>query len=349
MTLTLVVPGSIDQLTGGYLFARRVVDGLARRGETVEVMELGGRFPDADETARVEAAAALMRLGPDRAIVIDGLALAGFEFCLDRAAKRKLIAWVHHPLALEIGLTAATQARFAALEARLVPRFDGAICPSRATADAVAAYGMAPARIAVAPPGTAKPARIRSRGLVTGRVQLLTVATVTPRKGHRVLIEALARLGRGDWALRVIGSLARDPECVAALRHAIAVHRLESRITLLDEMPPEEVSAAYDAADLFVLPSFHEGYGMALAEALAHGLPIVSTRAGAIPGTVPDRAGMLVEAGNVAALAAALERLLDDRAQLARLAEGARVAGAALPNWDEAVAQWRREIARLIA
>jgi glycosyltransferase involved in cell wall biosynthesis len=349
VTLALIVPGSIDQRTGGYLFARRVVDGLARRGETIEVVELGGRFPDADATARAAAVAALARLGPGRSVIIDGLALAGFEPCLDLASGRKLVAWVHHPLALETGLSAAAQVRFAALEARLLPQFHGAICPSPATAAAVAAYGVAPGRIAVAPPGTAKPARMRSRGLVAGRAQMLTVATVTPRKGHRVLVEALARLQRADWEWHAIGSLARDPECVATLKRVIAAHSLDQRITLRDEMPPEELSAAYDAADLFVLPSFHEGYGMALAEALAHGLPVVSTRAGAIPDTVPESAGVLVEPGDVEALAAALERLLDDLAALARLADGARVAGEQLPDWGEAVTQWRREIARLVA
>ena len=114
-------------------------------------------------------------------------------------------------------------------------------------------------------------------------------------------------------------------------------------------MPPAKLAAAYDAADLFVLPSYHEGYGMAFAEALAHGLPIVATRAGAIPDTVPESAGILVPPGDVAALAAALSRVIEDRALLTRLSAGARAAGAALPDWNEAVAQWRNAIIRLSA
>jgi len=350
VTLALIVPGPIDQLTGGYLFARHVADGLDRRGQKVDIVELAGQFPDADAKARTEATRALAQLDADASAVIDGLALAGFEGCLGReAARLRLVAWVHHPLAAESGLSAQEQARFRAIEAGLLPFFRGVICPSRATARAVAAYGVDPGRIAIAPPGTAKPATVGKRDASAGPLRLLSVATLTPRKGHLVLIEALAKLRREDWHLQCIGSLSRDPAYVAVLRQAIATHGLDDRITLVDEMAPESLGAAYDAADLFVLPSFYEGYGMAFAEAMAHGLPIVATRGGAIPETVPVSAGVLVEPGDVAALATALAQLLDRRDVLAHLARGAAQAGAALPDWNQAVARWQDEIERLLA
>lgn len=350
MSLALLVPGSLDQLTGGYLFARHVVDGLAARGSAIRVIELAGRFPDADAAARSACAAALAQLPDGARAVIDGLALAGFDACLAREAERlRLVTWVHHPLADETGLSAADEARFRALESKLLLRFAGAICPSRCTAAAVARYGVDPARIAVAPPGTRKPVQPRKRARQDGALKLLLVATVTPRKGHRVLIDALARLNRNDWQLTCVGSLARDPAYVATVRAAIAAHGLAARIALQDEVPQEALGAAFDAADLFVLPSFHEGYGMVLAEALAHGLPIVTTRAGAIPETVPESAGILLPPGDVEGLAAALAQLLDDRALLFRLAQGAAAAGSRLTDWDAAVARWQREIERLLA
>jgi glycosyltransferase involved in cell wall biosynthesis len=350
VSLALLLPGSIDQLTGGYLFARHVVDGLATRDHPVHVVELAGRFPDADAAAHAACAGALASLPDGARAIIDGLALAGFADCLAReAARLRLIAWVHHPLADETGLGAAEHARFHALESKLLPLFRGAICPSQCTADAVARYGVDPARIAVAPPGTKKPAEPRMRSRRNGILRLLTVATVTPRKGHLVLIEALAQLQRGDWHLDCIGSTTRDPAHVAAVRAAIAAHGLAARVRLDDEIPQDALGAAYDAAELFVLPSFHEGYGMALAEALAHGLPIVATSAGAIPETVPEGAGILVTPGDPGALAAALTQLLDDRALLARLAQGAATAGAALPDWDAAVTHWQHGIERLAA
>ncbi len=293
---------------------------------------------------------ALARCDASANVVIDGLALAGFEDCLPReTARLRLIAWVHHPLAAESGLSASERARFQSIETRLLPRFRGVICPSRATAQAVVACGVDPARIAVAPPGTAKPAGSQLHENRAGRLRLLTVATVIPRKGHLVLIEALARLRREDWELQCIGSMARDPAHAEVLRRAIAARGLQGQVTLVDEMAPESLGAAYDAADLFVLPSFHEGYGMALAEAMAHGLPIVATRAGAIPETVPDSAGILVEPGDEAALATALARLLEQRDALARFARGAAMAGAALPDWDQAVLRWQNKIERFLA
>jgi glycosyltransferase involved in cell wall biosynthesis len=106
---------------------------------------------------------------------------------------------------------------------------------------------------------------------------------------------------------------------------------------------------AYDEADLFVLPSFHEGYGMAYAEALSYGLAIVATTGGAIPYTVPESAGLLVPPGDVDALRDALGRAIADRKLLAKLSEGARRAGAALPDWPQAVGHWRDAVMRLAA
>ena len=348
MSFTLLVPGSINQLTGGYLFARHVVDGLAAHGSAVAVIELAGRFPDADAEARAACATALAALPRGAHAVIDGLALAGFTDCLAREVKRlRLVVWVHHPLADETGLAAADRARFHAIESQLLPMVAGVICPSRCTADAVARYGVDPTRIVVAPPGTKQPPHQRKKARDDGALRFLTVATVTPRKGHQVLIEALARLREKAWRLQCIGSMTRDPAHVAALRRAITAQGLDTRVSLLEEMPQEELCAAYDAADIFVLPSFHEGYGMAFAEALAHGLPIIATRAGAIPETVPESAGILVAPGDAAALASALAQILDDRALRARLTQGAVAAGATLPSWDNAVALWARSIERL--
>jgi glycosyltransferase involved in cell wall biosynthesis len=93
------------------------------------------------------------------------------------------------------------------------------------------------------------------------------------------------------------------------------------------------VSAEYARASLFVLPSYLEGYGMALAEAIAHGLPVVSTTAGAIPDTVPATASRLVPPGDVDALANALAELIRDEKARRALERGARAAAAAVPTW----------------
>lgn len=350
MKLDLIVPGSIDQITGGYVFARRIVWELRARGDHVSVIELDGRFPDADDVAARAAAAALAALPNGATAVIDGLGLLGFRDCLaDEARRLKLVGFVHHSLADETGLSARKTGRFLAAEQRLLPKLRGIVCPSRNTAAALINHGVPEEQIAITPPGLAKSVAGRRREKFRSQLRLLTVATITPRKGHRVLIEALATLDHATWRLDCIGSLTRDPDCVAELRAAIVAHGLETNVRLLGERPPAQLAPAYDEADVFVLPSFHEGYGMAFAEAMAHGLPIIATAAGAVPDTVPNDAGILVPPGDVAALAAALGRVTRDHALLAQFSEGARRTAAELPDWPQAVAHWREAVARFVA
>ena len=350
MKLALIVPGPIDQVTGGYIFARRIIWDLRARGDHVSVVELAGQFPDADPAAHEAAAKALAELPDGSIAIIDGLGLLGFSDCLAAEAQRlKLIGFVHHALADETGLTVRKTARFQAAESRLLPLLRGIVCPSQNTADVLINYGVDANRIVVTPPGTTRGVSSRKREKFRDQLRLLSVATITPRKGHRLLIEALAGIDREAWRLDCIGSLTRDLDCVAELRDLITRNHLETNVRLLGERQPQQLPLAYDEADLFVLPSFHEGYGMAYAEALSYGLPIVATTGGAIPYTVPQSAGLLVPPGDVDALREALGRAISDRKLLAKLSEGARRAGAALPDWPQAVGQWRDAVMRLAA
>jgi glycosyltransferase involved in cell wall biosynthesis len=337
--LAFVVPGRLDQLTGGYLYDCRIVEGLRARGRTVKVIELAAQADGAAFAAIPEGTTA----------VIDGLALPGLEEALATQRRRlRLVAFVHHPLAEETGRSRADLARAARLEAEALPRFRGVLCPSRRTAAAVERYGVAPDRIAIIPPGTAKPTAYRRprRGQVRS---LLCVASLVPRKGHRMLVEALARIRDLPWSLLCVGSLDRDPATTRAVRRTISATGLGRHITLAGEWAPRAVARAYSAADIFVLPSFHEGYGMAYAEAMAHGLPVIATTAGAIPETVPREAGLLVPPGDPVTLARALRRVIVEPALAARLAAGARRAGAQLPEWRETTERWEQALDRLAA
>ena len=332
--LAFVVPGRLDQLTGGYLYDRHIIDGLRSCGHAVKVIELG---PDDCETALAE-------LADGTTAVIDGLALPKLEQAVVAEWRRlRLVALVHHPLAEETGLSRAAAERLIRLEAAALQHFRGVVCPSARTAAGVEAYGIPPERIVVIPPGTAKPDRpSRSR---RGPVRsLLCVGSVIPRKGHRVLVAALARIRDLDWEMLCIGSLDRDPRNARSIRQMISAARLGRRITLAGEQPPPMVMRAYGAADVFVLPSLHEGYGMAFAEAMAHGLPIIATAAGAIPETVPREAGLLVPAGDTPALARALRRVIAQPALAMRLAAGSRAAGAHLPDWRETTQGWEQAL-----
>ena len=164
---------------------------------------------------------------------------------------------------------------------------------------------------------------------------------MTPRKAQVLLVRALAGVG-GAWELTIGGSLERDPATGAALRAAIGELGLADRVHLPGELGEAELADAYASADLFVSASLYEGYGMALAEALAHGLPIVAAAGGAVPDTVPASAGLLVPPGDEAALRSALRRCIARPEERQRLRRGAIQARDGLPTWAETAARVER-------
>ena len=130
---------------------------------------------------------------------------------------------------------------------------------------------------------------------------------------------------------------------------------LRDRVELPGELAGDALEALYLASSVFVLPSLHESYGMVLVEAMARGLPVVATRAGAIPETVPAEAGILVPAGDDAALAEALRSLVSDgpgelegaRARRQALGLAGRRHAARLPDWEQAAAGLERALLEL--
>jgi glycosyltransferase involved in cell wall biosynthesis len=179
--------------------------------------------------------------------------------------------------------------------------------------------------------------------------QLLCVGTLNAIKGHDILLEALAAVPSRNWHLTCAGSLTRDPETAHRVRAAITRLGLEARVTLEGDLDQAALAVCYDRADLFVLATRQETYGMAVAEALARGLPIVSTRTGAIPELVGNEAGRLVPVGDTAALTAALTQVLDDAALRAQLAAGARRVRDRLPTWNDAATRMAAALTSLDA
>ena len=336
-SLVLVLPGRLHTRTGGYEYDRRIVDGLRDDGWWVDVRELTGDYPTPTPAEREQAARVLGNLPPRSIVVVDGLALGALPAEIERVASRlRLVALVHHPLALETGLTGSLQRDLEASERRALAFVRRVIVTSHATAAALAPYAVPADRIHVVEPGT-DPAP-QARGSAGAEVELLCVATLIARKGHELLLQALAAAPERHWRLRCVGS-DRDSAVSRRLRDLVRQLNLAERVTFEGEADATAIARYYDAADVFVLPTWYEGYGMAVAEALARGLPIVSTRTGAIPEIVPDHAGLLVPPGDVPALTVALSSIVGDASLRRRLADGARLARARLPTWRMSAAK----------
>ena len=206
------------------------------------------------------------------------------------------------------------------------------------TVRALEEYGIARDRIAVVEPGT-DPAPLSRGSGHPSRPQLVSVATLNPGKGHDILVEALAKVPHRDWRLTCAGSLDRRPLTVDRLRSLIHSKNLEDHVSLVGDLDAPTLNELYDCADVFVLATRRETYGMAVAEALARGLPVVSTRTGAIPDLVGDAAGLLVAPDDVDALTGALSSVIGDPAVRTRLAAGARRVRERLATWDAAAAK----------
>ena len=333
MRAPFAIPGDLAALTGGYAYDREIIARAPAFGMPIEHLALPQGFPapspdDLRETARV-----LRALAPDDLLVVDGLAFGAFTPDLLAVLPRRTVALVHHPLALETGLSPGDARRLAASERVALSHAAHVIVTSPTTKDLlIADYGVGDARITVAVPGVAPARRARGSG---GGLHILAVGSVTPRKGHDVLVTALAGLAALDWRLTIVGSLERAPEHAQALARQIVTQGLSSCIVLAGEVDDAGLDAFYESADVFVMPSLYEGYGMVLGEAMARGLPVVATTGGAAAQTVPDGAALKVAPGDPVALADALAYLISDKALRARLSDAAFAAGQALPSWDD--------------
>lgn len=328
MDAHFIVPAGIDdpaRPSGGNAYDRRVSRGLAAAGWTVHVHEVPGSWPSPDAQAR-EALAGKVGAIPDGALVLlDGLvASPAAEVLVPEAARLRLVALVHMPLgrkpegdvlsAVASVVTTSAWARRALLDLYSLP----GECVQ------VAEPGVDRAELA---PGTSTAGA------------LLSVAAVIPGKGHDVLVDALAPLTSLRWECLCVGSLERDPAFVARVRRRAADGGIERRVRFPGPQAGSDLARSYATADLLVLPSRAETYGMVVAEALARGLPVVAAEVGGVPealghGADGTRPGLLVPPGDAAALGDALRAWLEDADLRRRLRCAARERRGSLPDWS---------------
>lgn len=324
------IPGDISALTGGYAYDRRLLAELHSLGHQLIHLPLSNEFPLPDSQTLVRTAQQFEQLPDGAVVIIDGLAFGVMESIAEQQQTRlKLIALCHHPLMLEAGLSDEQVQQLFISEQRALNAAQAVIVTSAMTSKIlVEQFGIPAGKITVAEPGTDRQEFAPCSG---NPPVLLTLATLTRRKAHDLLIDALAKVRHLPWSARFVGGLHFDPHWVAHLQHKTTAAGLDGRIVFVGQVT--DVGSEYAAADLFILPSRFEGYGMAFAEALSFGLPIIAARAGAVPDVVPETAGMLVQPDNISALAEALQHLLTTPTLYKQLRAGAQSAAQSLPGW----------------
>ncbi len=296
---------------------------------------VAGSWPRPSASARTELARTLSEFPDDSVVLLDGLVACGVpEIIAPEAERLRLAVLVHLPLGDETGLAAAVAAELDAKE-RATPRAASAVVATSdwAVRRLVAHHGARPERVHVAAPG----ADIGLASGTDGRLPAAVRRRGHPAQGQHRLIEALATVTDLPWSCVCVGGLTQDHD-VAQLRGLIEKYGLGDRLHLAGLQAGAELDASYAAADLMVLTSYAETYGMAVTEALARGIPVLATDVGGLPeavGRAPDGGvpGILVPPENPAALAAELRGWFGEADVRRRLKAAARGRRAALDGW----------------
>jgi glycosyltransferase involved in cell wall biosynthesis len=334
----VVVPEGIDdpaRPSGGNTYDRRVCCGLAALGWAVH-----------ERAVRDAAALARSVRGiPDGAVVLlDGLlASPAPEALVPQARRLRQVVLVHMPLGHRPA-DGEVRARECAVLAAAAAVVTTSVWTRRRLCEL---YALPPDRVHVAEPG------VDAAGLAPGTAAgdaLLCVAAVTPGKGHDVLLDGLAAAADLSWRCACVGSLDRDPAFADGVRRRARDSGLSDRVRFPGPRTGPELDRAYAAADLLVLASHAETYGMVVTEALARGLPVLAADVGGVSealghGADGTRPGLLVGPGDAAALGAALRDWLTDAELRGRLRRAARERRASLRPWVATAS----DVARVLA
>jgi glycosyltransferase involved in cell wall biosynthesis len=339
LAVSLVTLGSPEQLTGGYLYHRRLAELASQHDARLDLLAVPA-LPFPLPTA--PAGRVLQRAAQADVLVIDSIAAAFVApwrvFRRPPAASRSsrqsrpVAAMLHQPPG---GIDHGWPRRpvQAALDRMLYRRCDLLVLASEslsATLPGVRSVVVAPGRdvaTAAGPPIDLRQDR---------QAAFVSVGNWVARKGTLDLLDAFGRLPPDLATLHLVGRTDVDPRYTARVRARLGHADLAGRVVVHGPVARGEVAAFYGSADVFVLPSYREPYGTVYGEAMAAGLPVVGWRAGNLAHLAQDGVeGRVLDPGDVAGLASALQRLATDAGYRQRLASAALARGRRLPTWND--------------
>lgn len=359
MRVALVLYGDLDFISGGFLYDRKLVDYLRRRGEEVEIISLPwrsyGRGWLDNLSPRLRR-----RLESIQADIIlqDELAhpsLFELNRKLQGPGRPPLVAIVHH-LRCSEARPAWQNRLYRLVERRYLASVTGFIFNSRATQKSVQELAGRGKPSVVAFPAADRfavrltPKDLLARARKPGPLRVLFLGNVIPRKGLHTLLEALAHLPREGWRLTIVGSLEVAPAYAQQIQRQIEAAGLGALVGFAGVLDNEKLAATLAQSQVLAVPSSYEGYGIVYLEGMAFGLPALATTAGGAPEIItPGRDGFLSAPGDAESLADNLRNLMDDRELLLNLSLAAQTRFAAHPTWEDAGAAVHRFLQSLAA
>lgn len=327
-----VIPGDVATISGGYGYDRKLIEGLRSQGIAIHLVSLGSSFPHPTPQDSLDAAGILANFPKESIVIIDGLALGALSKKVIAKIKAPIVALIHHPLAFEGDVSAERRTQLIERERENLKLASQVVVTSPSTAKLLTAeYGVPSELVTIARPGIDKET---VSGKPVDPPLILSVGIQVPRKGHDVLLSALSKISHLPWQAAIAGPVS-DQAFGAKLIEMIDELGLHQKVKLLGEVSLNELKILYSQASIFALATRFEGYGMVFGEAMVNGLPIVSCRTGAVPDTVPEDAGVLVDPDDPDSFAEELGNILQNETLRAQLASGSAAAGAKLISWEQ--------------
>lgn len=329
-------------LTGGHVYNSNLLAALAKQGQTPRILKLDTAFPDIPSDERDIARDVLLNLPKGSMALMDHVYLCRLQSMMQQVRQPVAVIF-HHSDVMEHGTDADEEGqRLFHVEKSALQLATKVIVSSGETARYLSRYGIKEDRILVAAPGNPPALKGTAGRSENSMIRILSVGALIPRKRYEHILQVASMLGDCDWQWTIVGDPHRNPGYTQDLNLQCRALGLEGRLLFAGDVPNGELRQLRMNTDLCVAASFYEGYGMAIAEALRHGIPVVTTSSGAVSTWVG--AGVLqVDAETPHAMAQAINSLANNRAELIKLAEEAWQFGQSLLSWDDTfagVADW---------
>jgi glycosyltransferase involved in cell wall biosynthesis len=344
MTVHFLITGDIQSLTGGYLYNMHMINGLRGKGHLVNVFGTDWQWKDSDSLEYI-CRHHLKKLPHGSCVIVDSLILASLHHIVQEFGDRlKFLGLIHLPASYNV--LSGVHGKLADEELTAINDMRQVIVTGQFTFDLLCNVGLNPARICLVEPGTDHfPRKKRYKPVPS---ELLCIANYSALKAQDVLIRALCRLTAWNWSLHLYGDTNRDKKYTEALRSLIRQLKMEHRIIVHGIVERHEISTVFLNADLFLMPSLFESYGMAITESLAHGIPVVTTSAGNIPYTLPAGMGLLTEPGNEEQLADTIRSIFYDPVKYDALCKAASQYFKQVRSWEQAVSDFETILQKMM-
>ena len=349
INLGFVIPGSLDSPTGGTRYDRDVLARLNKFGVIANPLLVASRYPFPNDADRLATIQSFSSAAVDF-FLIDGLVFGALSDQELAALQKPVIVLLHHPLADETGLAPDTANELYQREKYNLRYAQAVIVTSQKTKDIlIAQYDVKADGITVAEPGVTKPDRITIRSPLSPDkpAKLLSVGGISPRKNYGLVLDALALLhAQHNWIWTIAGRL-DDKSETERLQKKTQDLGLSEQVHWLGSVSDPHLVTLYHESDILLYPSHYEGYGMALDEALAYGLPVLASDIIPSARTQASPAIRCLDPLNPRAWCEALSDLLNNTDSFHTACLSATELAKRLPDWDHPTARIASLITRI--